>query len=466
MNDILPPGKASAPKLPSWVPPFPDRSDSPETALMNRVCDIYDKKFVAEYLSCIDGRPWTRESISRWMSGKQHSFLTFREYAGLEALMPKARVTPENCRFRFIDLFAGIGGIRKGFEEAGGLCVFTSEWDKEAARTYRANYDCSVPWHTFNSDIREITLSEDPDVGTEEAYEHIRSVVPDHDVLLAGFPCQPFSIAGVSKKRSLGRATGFEDKAQGTLFFDTARIIAAKRPAVFVLENVKNLKSHDKGRTFKVIMETLSELGYEVADAHYTGARDPKIIDGQHFLPQHRERIVLVGFRRDLGIGRDFSLLNIGNFIPSEVPKLSDILEADPDPRYILTEHLWRYLYDYAEKHRSKGNGFGFGLVNGNSVTRTLSARYYKDGSEILIDRGWDFDKGFEDPENMKRRPRRLTPLECSRLMGFNAPGETAFRIPVSDTRAYKQFGNSVVVPVFRAVAQMLLPILESLPRR
>lgn len=382
----------------------------------------------------------------------------------MDNLLPKASVTPENCRFCFIDLFAGIGGIRKGFEEIGGLCVFTSEWDKEASRTYRANYDCSVPWHRFNSDIREVTLSDKPEVSKEEAYEHIRSVIPPHDVLLAGFPCQPFSIAGVSKKRSLGRATGFEDQAQGTLFFDTARIIAARRPAVFVLENVKNLKGHDKGRTFKVIMETLDELGYAVADAHYDGSRDPKIIDGQNFLPQHRERIVLVGFRRDLNIGENFSLANIKDLIPERVPELGELLEKNPDPKYILTVHLWEYLFNYAEKHRSKGNGFGFGLVNEHSVTRTLSARYYKDGSEILVDRGWDFQKGFGDADNLSRRPRRLTPLECSRLMGFNEPGQTTFKIPVSDTRAYKQFGNSVVVPVFRAVAQMLLPIIESLP--
>ena len=454
------------PPLPSWVPQISEELDSHgelELNLLKRVVEIYDKQFVADYLSSIDGRSWTRETLSRWMSGKIGAHLTLREFICLEKLMPEARVTPENCRFRFIDLFAGIGGIRRGFEDIGGLCVFTSEWDKEASRTYRANYDCNVPWHRFNSDIREVTLSDKPEVTTEEAYEHIRSVIPEHDVLLAGFPCQPFSIAGVSKKRSLGRATGFEDQAQGTLFFDTARIIAARRPAVFVLENVKNLKSHDKGRTFKIIMETLDELGYRVSDAEYAGGRDPKIIDGQNFLPQHRERIVLVGFRKDLGIGRDFTLADIVKFMPERVPSLSELLEKDPHPKYILSVKLWEYLYNYAEKHKSKGTGFGFGLVNGNSITRTLSARYYKDGSEILVDRGWNFDKGFEDEENLGHRPRRLTPLECSRLMGFNGPGETSFRIPVSDTRAYKQFGNSVVVPVFRAVAHLLEPILRTL---
>ena len=453
--------------LPSWVPQIAEELKSHgelERNLMTRVVEIYDKQFVADYLSSIDGRSWTRETISRWMSGKLNAYLTLREYLCLDNLLPKATVTPDNCKFRFIDLFAGIGGIRRGFEDIGGLCVFTSEWDKEASRTYRANYDCSVPWHKFNADIREVTLSDQPEVTKEEAYEHIRSVIPEHDVLLAGFPCQPFSIAGVSKKRSMGRATGFEDQAQGTLFFDTARIIAARRPAVFVLENVKNLKSHDKGRTFKIIMETLDELGYTVADAHFNGTRDPKIIDGQNFLPQHRERIVLVGFRKDLNIAGNFSLVKIADFMPKRVPELGELLEKNPDPKYTLSVHLWEYLYNYAEKHRSKGSGFGFGLVNERSVTRTLSARYYKDGSEILVDRGWDFQKGFADADNLSRRPRRLTPLECSRLMGFNAPDQTTFRIPVSDTRAYKQFGNSVVVPVFRAVAQMLLPILEQLP--
>ena len=453
--------------LPTWLPPASNGTDeAPDKVLMDRVLAIYDASLIADYLSRVDGRSWCRETISRWMSGKTNAFLSISEYERLLALLPQPVVTPENCSFRFIDLFAGIGGIRKGFEGIGGLCVFTSEWDREAVRTYRANFSCEEPWHVFNSDIREVTLSNHPEVDREQAYEHIRRNVPDHDVLLAGFPCQPFSIAGVSKKKSLGRATGFEDKAQGTLFFDTARIIAAKRPAMFVLENVKNLKSHDKGKTFRVIMETLRELGYTVADAEYEGKTDPKIIDGQRFLPQHRERIVLVGFRNDLDIARDFSLSNIDRFCPARIPRLGDLLEDAPDEKYVLTPHLWKYLYDYAQKHKAKGNGFGFGLVNANSVTRTLSARYYKDGAEILVDRGWDFEKGFDNPENMKHRPRRLTPLECSRLMGFNAPGESSFRIPVSDTRAYKQFGNSVVVPVFQAVARMLKPYLETLRKQ
>jgi DNA (cytosine-5)-methyltransferase 1 len=281
-------------------------------------------------------------------------------------------------------------------------------------------------------------------------------VVPDHDVLLAGFPCQPFSIAGVSKKNSLGRKHGFECDTQGTLFFDVARIIAAKRPTAFVLENVKNLKSHDRGNTFRVIMNTLDELGYWVADADSRSGDDPKVIDGKHFVPQHRERIVLVGFRKDLNIHDGFSLRDVMEHLPKRRPKLSDILDAEVDPKYILTPKLWQYLFNYSIKHKAKGNGFGYGLVKPNGVTRTLSARYYKDGSEILIDRGFNPLLDFSHPDNVSNRPRRLTPRECSRLMGYDGPGEGRFRIPVSDTQAYKQFGNSVVVPVFSAVAALM----------
>ncbi len=286
-------------------------------------------------------------------------------------------------------------------------------------------------------------------------------------MLLAGFPCQPFSLAGVSKKNSLGRAHGFECEAQGTLFFDVARIIAAKQPAIFVLENVKNLKSHDKGNTFRIIMKTLDELGYDVADAETNGPNDPKIIDGKNFLPQHRERIVLVGFKRSLDIKGDFSLKNISKLFPEIRPTIKDVLEKEVEDKYILTENLWKYLYNYAKKHQAKGNGFGFGLVdpeNPGSVARTLSARYHKDGSEIQIDRVRDMqrvDVYFEDPDIQFNRPRRQSPLECARLMGFQKlDGEDFFRIPVSDTQAYKQFGNSVVVPVFAAVAKLLEPYI------
>lgn len=347
----------------------------------------------------------------------------------LEQLIIPFDNKPRNTHFRFIDLFAGIGGIRLAFEEIGGDCVFTSEWDSYAQRSYLANHRDQ---HTLTGDITKVNA------------HHI----PDHDVLLAGFPCQPFSIAGVSKKNALGRAHGFADETQGTLFFDVARIIEAKRPKAFLLENVKNLVSHDKGRTFDVICRTLrEELGYNI---HY------RILDGAHFTPQHRERIVIVGFRDSVAFDWDALPLpekgqvRLGAILhktdgsepvlPWDGNKYFDHESQTVQPKYTLTPKLWEYLQNYAAKHRAKGNGFGFGLVNEDSVTRTLSARYYKDGSEILVDQGFDAN------------PRRLTPRECARLMGF----PDTFRIPVSDTRAYKQFGNSVVVDVFRHTARLM----------
>ncbi len=336
--------------------------------------------------------------------------------------------TGKDYPFTFIDLFAGIGGIRMGFEKFGGHCVFTSEWNAFSQKTYLANFPADET-HMFAGDITQVDESD----------------VPDHDVLLAGFPCQPFSIAGVSKKNALGRPHGFECTTQGTLFFDVARIIAKKKPKAFLLENVKNLVSHDKGNTFKVILQTLrEELGYEV---HY------KVIDGQHFTPQHRERIMIVGFRDK----NEFSWDKLK--LPSNGPRLSSILHTQDgnekieepytigdkgkiNPKYTLTENLWAYLQAYKEKHSAAGNGFGFGLVTGESVTRTLSARYYKDGSEILVSQG------------SRKRPRRLTPRECARLMGY----PDSFKIPVSDTQAYRQFGNSVVVPVITEVARLMTP--------
>jgi len=328
---------------------------------------------------------------------------------------------------RFIDLFAGIGGFHAAFTSSGARCVFTSEWDKYAARTYSAN---APDVATITGDITQIHSVD----------------VPDHDILVAGFPCQPFSIAGVSKKNSLGRPHGFADQTQGTLFFDVARILDEKRPQAFLLENVKNLKSHDRGRTLGVIMRTLQdELGYHV---------HMKVIDGQAFTPQHRERVFIVGFANSTNFTWEDA------FIPAKGPKMGSILHKvdgeepflpwDEDrffdhkksrvqPKYTLTPNLWTYLQNYAAKHRLAGNGFGFGLVDADSVSRTLSARYYKDGSEILV-------------KQNRRRPRRLTPRECARLMGY----PDAFVIPVSDTQAYKQFGNSVVVPVASAVANLI----------
>lgn len=436
--------------------PEPMDTREEELALIRKLLEIYDQKQIADHLNAELPNNRCRETINRWVNGKADPSLTLAEFRALEALLPKPPAHHPNYEFDFIDLFAGIGGIRRGFEAIGGRCVFTSEWNAPAVRTYKANYYSDPDAHTFNDDIRKVTLSDQEDVSEDEAYRHIDEVIPAHDVLLAGFPCQPFSIAGVSKKNALGRAHGFECKTQGTLFFDVARILAAKRPACFLLENVKNLKSHDGGRTFKVITETLDELGYWVADVECTGAGDPKIIDGQHFVPQHRERIVLVGFRKDLGVHEGFTLRDIAKLFPQRKPKLADILEKKVDDKYILTPKLWEYLFNYAITHKAKGNGFGYGLVRGDDITRTLSARYYKDGSEILIDRGFNPKRDFHSPANLKNRPRRLTPRECARLMGYDAPGFRNFRIPVSDTQAYKQFGNSVIVPVFAAVAELM----------
>lgn len=323
-------------------------------------------------------------------------------------------------RFTFIDLFAGIGGMRIAFSRQGGVCVFSSEWDKYAQKTYFDNFGV-LP----QGDITKIA-GED---------------IPDHDILVAGFPCQPFSIAGVSKKNSLGRATGFRDKTQGTLFFDVCRIISAKRPKAFLLENVKNLKSHDKGNTWRVIQESLDQLDYDIF---------PQIIDGQDFVPQHRERIFIAGFdRRRYGSMYNFSF-DLQQDLPAHKPVLRDILLSSVDPKYTLTDKLWVYLQNYAAKHKAKGNGFGYGMPDFDGPTRTLSARYYKDGSEILIRQG--------EGEN----PRRLTPRECARLQGY----PDSFKITVSDTRAYKQFGNSVVVPLVTAIARCIVCKMEELDKK
>ena len=322
-------------------------------------------------------------------------------------------IKKENAKFTFIDLFAGIGGMRLAFEAHDGHCVFTSEWDRYCQRTYFENFGI-MP----HGDITQIEACD----------------IPNHDILLAGFPCQPFSIAGVSKKNSLGRATGFLDQTQGTLFFDIARIIKEKRPKAFLLENVKNLKSHDKGKTWEVIVNTLVELDYKVFS---------EVIDGKLFSPQHRERIYIVGFDKKL-YGDNFEF-DFKIAAPQTSPKVRDILEDTVDDKYTLTDHLWQYLRDYAAKHKAKGNGFGYGMADLDGVTRTLSARYYKDGSEILI-------------PQLGRNPRRLTPRECARLQGYTDD----FLIPVSDTQAYKQFGNTVVVPLVTAIAKNLVAALDS----
>lgn len=363
--------------------------------------------------------------IYRWKRGEESP----REAVMALLRMEIKRRTPErsDAAFSFIDLFAGIGGLRLAMESAGGRCVFTSEWDKYAQKTYEANHPDNRP---IAGDIRAVAAED----------------IPDHDVLVAGFPCQPFSIAGVSKKNALGRLHGFDDETQGTLFFDVLRILMLHRPAAFLLENVKNLKSHDKGRTFEVIRRKLQEeLGYSLHTC---------VIDAGHFVPQHRERIVIVGFRDPVSFSfSDMHLPAYGARRLNSILHPEDGTEAPeghftvgPDAavssKYTLTDNLWAYLQAYAAKHRAKGNGFGFGLVGPDNISRTLSARYYKDGSEILISRG------------PGQNPRRLTPRECARLMGY---GDN-FRIPVSDTQAYKQFGNSVAVPVFAEVAKIMRP--------
>lgn len=328
---------------------------------------------------------------------------------------------PESIPFTFIDLFAGIGGLRVGFQRMGGKCVFTSEWNKYAQKTYQKWFG-----EEPHGDITEIKPKD----------------IPSHDVLVAGFPCQPFSIAGVSKKNSLGRAHGFKCLTQGTLFFDVINIVEIKRPPVLVLENVKNLKSHDQGRTWKVIQSNLEEQDYwlfhEVLDAADYG------------VPQHRERVFIVCF--DKKVFKEKPAFHFPKPLKAK-PKFREILDPNPPDKYTLTDHLWEYLQDYAKRHAEKGNGFGFGLANLDGITRTLSARYYKDGSEILI------------PQNGKN-PRRLMPSEAARLMGFDKDVarflgfKDEIPIVVSDMQAYKQFGNAVVPAVSTAVAKEIVKVL------
>jgi DNA (cytosine-5)-methyltransferase 1 len=323
------------------------------------------------------------------------------------------RLRPSTKQLTFIDLFAGIGGTRLAFEAAGCKCIFSSEWDKFAQQTYEANFN-----EKPHGDIRKIPSSE----------------IPDHDILVAGFPCQPFSISGITKKNALGRPHGFDDTTQGTLFFEIKRIINDKRPMAFLLENVKHLKRHDQGRTFQVIMHALAnELGYDVHE---------EVFDAVDYVPQHRERIFIVGFRKPV-------LFEFPHRNPAKRPKFRDILEKNVPDKYTLTDHLWNYLQDYARKHKEKGNGFQYGLTDLDGIARTMSARYHKDGAEILI------------PQNSGKNPRRLTPRECARLMGFTQL-RPDFKIPVSDTQAYRQFGNSVVVPLVHDIAKQIIKALTS----
>jgi DNA (cytosine-5)-methyltransferase 1 len=332
--------------------------------------------------------------------------------------MPRTKLT-------FIDLFCGIGGFHYAFEKAGAKCVWAADWDEKARNTYTENHGLK-PW----GDITKARYI-DP---TQPPSELCEDQIPPHDILCAGFPCQPFSIAGVSKKLSLGRKHGFEDEKQGHLFEHLARIIKHYKPKAFVLENVKNLKSHDKKRTFEIIMNTLHDLGYHV---------HTQIIDAQSYVPQHRERIFIVGFKDDLPFKFPATTRHRRSQTGAR-PTLGDILDKNVDPKYTLSDKLWNYLQNYAKKHKAAGNGFGCEVVGPDDVTRTLSARYYKDGSEILV-------------EQKGRNPRRLTPNECRKLMGY--PEE--FKIVGADTTAYKQFGNSVVVPVVRAIADRVVTALN-----
>lgn len=378
----------------------------------------------------------TESTLYRWKRGRTEPSVAELEMLRRIAFRHTRRIDGRP-NFRFIDLFAGIGGMRLGIEAVGGRCVFSCERDKFSRQTYAANF-ADGPEHPFAGDIKLV----DPEG------------IPSHDLLLAGFPCQPFSIAGVSKKNALGRPHGFSCLDQGNLFFSIADIIARHRPAAFILENVKNLRSHDQGRTFARIKETLEDtLGYSITT---------RTIDAKPLVPQHRERIFIVGFREEV----QFSLTELVMPPAESGPRLSSVLHPEDGSerpewpytegetgavasKYVLTGHLWDYLRAYAKKHQAKGNGFGYGLVGPGDTSRTLSARYFKDGSEILIRRG-------------RRNPRRLTPRECARLMGFDRDGRK-FVIPVSDTQAYRQFGNSVVVPVVEAVASAVVPHLMRL---
>ncbi|MEZ9594187.1 DNA (cytosine-5-)-methyltransferase [Shewanella sp. 10N.261.52.F9] len=546
------------------------RNDLRETnKLLRLLIEVYDQKNLAIQLAKLaelkDGAELKklridRTELNRWTKDPEKNAIIIDENARdfiKQQLLPKKPAHWDNEEFTFIDLFAGIGGLRKGFEDIGGKCVFTCEWEQKARRTYLANHyldEHELDYFLNNEkdnperntsfmDITKVTQSGNSLMSRKEKHEHIKKHIPVHDVLLAGFPCQPFSLAGVSKKNSLGRAHGFDCDTQGTLFFDVELILDACQPKFFVLENVKNLKSHDKGNTFATIVLSLENAGYWVANITDEGSsiqeaianvrkrkQDPVVIDGSHFTPQHRERVCLVGVRKDLIVKdptlKEIDLKNIPK--PEKRYTVAEVLcnlSKEEKDKYTLTENLWNYLYHYALKHQSKGNGFGFGIVDPNNpdaVTRTLSARYHKDGSEILINQSgledsylresrehairknqereafstrhadkvkfensemteleykavvkewekeYDFENGRYAPEfdATYKTPRRLSPQECARLMGFEKPefdrdeNDTNFRIVCADASAYKQFGNSVVVPVFRAVAQLMGPFI------
>lgn len=384
--------------------------DNYRTAVISHYLRTKERKFrkpAIEFSKDILGGYINEEITSKVAEDALQTIIGFDE----EVMFPK----PANPKFTFIDLFAGIGGFRIAMQRNQGECVFSSEWDKMAQRTYYANFG-EIPFG---------------DITKQETKEWIPK---KFDLLCGGFPCQPFSIAGVSKKNSLGRKHGFEDERQGNLFFHIAEIIDKHRPKAFFLENVKNLVSHDKGNTFKVIKETLLDLGYSF---HY------KVLNGKHFVPQNRERTFMVGFDSEI-----FDYKEQFKFpdMPDLKITVKEILEKKVDPKYTLTNHLWKYLQDYSIKHKEKGNGFGFGLVDLNGTTRTMSARYYKDGSEILI------------PQKNKN-PRRLSIRESARLQGYP---DHFIVDAVSMNQGYKQFGNSVVVPLIESIGEKISEVLET----
>lgn len=379
---------------------------------------------------------WIETSLPTGVSRNEFLVSALRQHAekagyrsDLFDLAAEPRKVFGSLPFKFIDLFAGIGGFRCGLTALGGQCVFTSEWDKFSAKTYQTWYSDD---HVHTGDVRELDIVND---------------IPDHDILCAGFPCQPFSLAGVSKKQSLGRAHGFDDEKQGNLFFSIMDIVDIKRPAVLFLENVKNLTSHDKGNTWRVIRENLASRNYSV---------HTKVIDAGHWVPQHRERIFIVCFDNEIFGHIDQEVFRFPDTGPDDKHTLAEILDRRaPDKKYMLSDKLWKYLQDYAEKHRLKGNGFGYGLFGKRDVARTLSARYHKDGSEILI------------KQSRWKNPRRLTPTEASRLMGFEKRyaqmfgHEDGFPQVVSDTQAYRQFGNAVVPLVVESIGRGILDVMS-----
>jgi DNA (cytosine-5)-methyltransferase 1 len=329
---------------------------------------------------------------------------------------------PKTWFFTFIDLFAGIGGFHIAMHKNGGKCVFASEWNSYAKKTYAANFGLEPFGDITKMDAR---------------------LIPDHDVICAGFPCQPFSLAGVSKKNSLGRKHGFADKTQGTLFFDVCRIIKTKRPKAFFLENVKNLVAHDQGQTFQVISNALDELGYVWTS---------RIVNGSRWVPQHRERIFMVGYDPDQvpGIKKEDIIIPTKPDEHYAVPQLKDIINPKlNDNSYTLGDGTWNTLKRHKAHHEKAGHGFGYGLhklpIASDTITRTISARYHKDGAEILI-------------EQAGKNPRRLTITEAMQLQGYDPK---TFLFPVSRTQAYHQIGNSVVVPAIEATAHEISLMLK-----